>query len=409
MLTVGNLYPPHHFGGYEQVWQSAVAHLRERGHEVRVLCTGHRLPGVGDGDEPGVDRALEWYWRDHEFVRFGLRDRLRTERRNHRALRRHLDQLRPDVVAFWSMGGMSHSLIERVRRAGVPAVLFAHDLWLDYGRRTDQWTRMFATRRRAGAVAERALGIPSRVDYARAGRYVFVSDFVRRRVEELGLGIAGTAVAHSGIDALFLDPAAEREWRWRLLYVGRLHPDKGIHDAVAALPHLPDGATITFAGAWDPREEEALNRVAEEHGVAPRVTLLGHLTHEEIAVLYAEHDAVLFPVRWEEPWGLVPLEAMGRGRPVVATGRGGSAEYLRDAENCLLVAPEDPEALAQAVRRLAADPALRGRLRAGGMQTAALHTEPIFNAEVERHLLEAAARPGTRATPPAAAAPGRTS
>ena len=391
VLTVGNLYPPHHFGGYEQVWQGAVAHLREHGHDVRVLCTGFRHPGVPDGDEPQVDRALDWYWRDHEFVRLDLRERVKLERRNHRALRRHLDEQRPDVVAFWSMGGMSHSLIERVRRAGLPTVLFVHDVWLDYGRHTDQWTRMFRTplRRVAAPVADRVVA-PAKVDYASAGRYVFVSESVRRRVEDLGLGIADTAVAHSGIDPVFLHAAPNRPWRWRLLHVGRLHPDKGTHDAVAALARLPEEATLTFAGAWDPREESQLARLADELGVASRVTLLGRRSREEVAALYGEHDALLFPVRWEEPWGLVPLEAMGCGCPVVATGRGGSGEYLRDGENCLLVPAEDPGALAAAVERLVGDAELRGRLREGGATTARDHTAARFNAEVERHLREVA-------------------
>jgi glycosyltransferase involved in cell wall biosynthesis len=393
VLTVGNIYPPHHFGGYEQVWQSAVAHLRDRGHRVAVLCTGHRHDGVADGDEPDVDRSLAWYWRDHDFADLPPRERVRIERRNHRALRGQLDALRPDVVAFWSMGGMSHSLIERVRRERVPIVLFAHDLWLDYGRATDQWTRIFTGRRRLAApLAERLTGIPAAVDYGAAGRYVFVSEHIRRRAEALGLGIAGAAVAPSGIDPLFLAAAPERAWRWRLLHVGRLHPDKGIQDAVEALARLPEEATLTFAGAWDPREESVLDGQIEALGLRQRVTLLGHRTHEEVAALYREHDAVLFPVRWEEPWGLVPLEAMGCGCPVVATGRGGSGEYLTDGENCLLVPAERPDALANAVRRLADDPALRARLRDGGLATAPRHTEPIFNAEVERHLTEVGLR-----------------
>ena len=93
---------------------------------------------------------------------------------------------------------------------------------------------------------------------------------------------------------------------------------------------------------------------------------------------------MVFPVRWEEPWGLVPLEAMAKGRPVLATGRGGSAEYLRDGENCLLFEADDSSALARALHRLASDPALRARLRAGGLETAPRHTEALFNQAVER-------------------------
>jgi hypothetical protein len=119
VLTVGNLYPPHHFGGYEQVWASAVSHLRERGHEVRVLAVDYRHRHQDDGDEPDVFRTLRWYWKDHDFARVGLWQRLNVERHNHRQLALHLQELAPDVLSFWSMGGMSHSLIEQARRREV--------------------------------------------------------------------------------------------------------------------------------------------------------------------------------------------------------------------------------------------------------------------------------------------------
>jgi glycosyltransferase involved in cell wall biosynthesis len=119
--------------------------------------------------------------------------------------------------------------------------------------------------------------------------------------------------------------------------------------------------------------------------VQDRVALHGRLARAEVPAAYAAADAVLFPVTWPEPWGLVPLEAMAVGRPVVATGTGGSAEYLRDGENCLLAAPGDPAALARAVARLQSDAALRARLVAGGRATAARHDQRAF---VERQCAE---------------------
>jgi glycosyltransferase involved in cell wall biosynthesis len=77
---------------------------------------------------------------------------------------------------------------------------------------------------------------------------------------------------------------------------------------------------------------------------------------------------------------------MGSGCPVVATGRGGSGEYLRDGDNCLLFPAGDAGALAAALRRLANSPELRERLRAGGLATAPRYTEAIFNAAVETEL-----------------------
>jgi glycosyltransferase involved in cell wall biosynthesis len=113
-----------------------------------------------------------------------------------------------------------------------------------------------------------------------------------------------------------------------------------------------------------------------------RVTFAGARPRDELPALYAAADAVVFPVRWDEPWGLVPIEAMAFGRPVAATGRGGSREYLRDEENCLLFEAGDAAGLAAAVRRLAEDGQLRARLREAGEETARRHTDAAFNAAV---------------------------
>lgn len=390
VLHVGNMYPPHHYGGYELIWRSAVEHLRARGHEGRVLTTDTRTDTT-QPDDPDVYRDLRWNLRDGEFEKLGLRGRLAQARHNHRVLDHHLAELRPDVVAWWSMGGLPLTMLETVRRRGIPAVAFVLDDWLDYGRWADGWAAIFTepSRRPLVPVAELVTRIPATVDYGGAARYRFISEFTRRRALYLEIGLRGTGVTHSGIHPGFLDPAPEKAWSWRLLYLGRIDQRKGIDTAVEALPHLPPEAELTIVGAWDSREEDRLRALAMSLGVQERVVFEGHCEHDELMRAYEACDAVVFPVRWDEPWGLVPLEAMGRGRPVIATGRGGSAEYLRDGENCLLFEADDVPALASALRRLADEPELRTRLRAGGIATAARHTEPIFNAQVEQQLLDA--------------------
>jgi glycosyltransferase involved in cell wall biosynthesis len=257
------------------------------------------------------------------------------------------------------MGGMSLSLIERARLAGIRAVGFVHDDWMLYGPRVDQ----------AG----------SEVDLGAAGRWVFVSDHTRRRACAAH-ALPDTAVAHSGIDHRWIGAATPpHPWRGRLLYVGRIDERKGLQTAIEALGHLPSEPTLTVVGAGE---------VAPH----PQVVHAGARPRDELPAFYADCDAVVFPAIWEEPWGLVPLEAMALGRPVVATGRGGSGEYLRDGENALLFAMEDARALADALRRLARDDALRTRLRAGGAATAALHIDTVFDAAVERHLHDVAGR-----------------
>lgn len=353
VLTVGNLYPPRHMGGYEAVWEAAVGALRAAGHEVRVLCSD----APGDGADAGdVHRELPWYWRDHAWPRLGPLARLRVERGAARVLDRHLAEFRPDVVSWWSMGGLPLGLLERPR---VPAVGWVNDAWPDYGPRADQWRRLPLVRE---------------VDLAGAARWIFCSQALKD-----GLGLPG-AVHHQGVPDGFAEaPAAP--WRGRLLYVGRLDERKGIATAIEALREL-GGMTLRVVGTGDPAEERRLRGLAE--GLP--VEFAGAVPRERLPEVYADADATIFPVTWFEPWGLVPLESMAVGRPVVATGRGGSGDYLRDGENALLFAAGDPAALAARLRRLDGDPALRERLRAGGLATArSLPERRWLQAVVDEH------------------------
>jgi glycosyltransferase involved in cell wall biosynthesis len=390
-LAVGNMYPPQSVGGYELLWRSAVEHMRAQGHEVRVLTTDTRT-GSDAPDDPDVHRELRWYWRDHEFPRPSLRGRVELERHNAEVLDRHLSDLRPEVVSWWSMGGMSLSMLERVRRAGIPAAAFLQDHWLEWGPYVDAWAWMFAGRKRVAApLAERLTGLIARIDFDHAARYMFGSEHIRDKALSVHPKLADHGIARSGIPSSFLDHAAALgDWAWRMIYVGRVDERKGIDTAVQALPHLPPEATLTIVGSWDEREEARLAERARGLGVDDRVTFAGQRDRDELPGFYERADVAVFPVRWEEPWGLVPLEAMAFGRPVVATGRGGGGEYMEDGDNCLLFPPDDPAALAAAIRRLADDPALRERLREGGLRTAPQYTEERFNHQVEQELTRAA-------------------
>src|SRR6185503_11217410 len=124
VLVVSNMYPPHHLGGYELSCRDTVERFRRRGHEVTVLTTTMRLPGVAAPDDGAhVRRALDFYWRDHEVLRPAKREQLRMERHNQRVLAATLDEACPDVVSFWNMGAMSMGIITTVIERSVPAVL----------------------------------------------------------------------------------------------------------------------------------------------------------------------------------------------------------------------------------------------------------------------------------------------
>jgi glycosyltransferase involved in cell wall biosynthesis len=197
-------------------------------------------------------------------------------------------------------------------------------------------------------------------------------------------------VEHPGIDErLFRLAPPRKEWHWRLLYLGRMDERKGVHVAVEALVRLPQ-ATLAIQGRGDPAYVERLERHADELGVRERVHFLA-APRERLAEVYADADVTLFPVQWDEPWGLVPLEAMAVGCPVIASGTGGSAEYVEHERNCLVYAPRNSaKELAHAIERLAGDAALRARLREGGLATAPRFTERRYNEAIAAALDEAA-------------------
>ena len=371
ILTVGNMYPPHHLGGYELLWQAGVGALRADGHEVRVLTTDHCEHATSGDDDPDVHRELRWYWRDHDFPRLSLRERYALERHNRRVWERHVAEHRPHTVSWWAMGGMSLALIERARRAGLPATAWVIDDWLHYAPQVDQWTR--AWRRWPGV---------GRVDLPRAARWIFCAEGLRTAALTRYPRLADTAVEPLGVAPVFAEHPP-RPWADRLVYVGRIDERKGIGTAVEALVSLPE-ATLRLVGGGDHAETARLRTLAADLGVAGRVTFDGPVPRERLPAVYAAGDVTVFPVTWAEPFGLVPLEAMAVGRPVIATGQGGSGDYLRDGENALVFAPGDAEALAACVGRLAGDAALRDRLRAGGLQTAARLTEARWLGAVRR-------------------------
>src|SRR5947209_16536205 len=103
------------------------------------------------------------------------------------------------------MGCISLSLIEQVRRAGIPAVLIVHDDWLVYGWEHDQWIRTWSPnkRRLAGRIVERLCGVPASADVSRAGRFIFNSRYTLERARQAGLAAPATTVIHPGIGQRF--------------------------------------------------------------------------------------------------------------------------------------------------------------------------------------------------------------
>lgn len=154
-----------------------------------------------------------------------------------------------------------------------------------------------------------------------------------------------------------------------VLAVGRLIYYKGFEQAIRALPRLPD-VQLVIVGDGPLRGE--LEALARELGVSARVSWAGEVMNEAITPYYLASDVYLLPsTAPSEAFGIVQIEAMACGVPVVNTNLPSGVPYVsRHEETGLTVPPRDPEAIAAAVRRLLDDEPLRRRLGARGRERA---------------------------------------
>jgi glycosyltransferase involved in cell wall biosynthesis len=155
-----------------------------------------------------------------------------------------------------------------------------------------------------------------------------------------------------------------------VLALGRLHPNKGFDVLVRALPALP-GVHAVIAGEGP--ERAGLLALAGREGVADRLHLLGW--RGDTAALLSLSDLLVCPSR-REPLGNVVIEAWSARRPVVAAAADGPRELITFGSDGLLVPPEDPKALARAIRSVLDDPACASALaEAGRLRYEAEHAE----------------------------------
>jgi glycosyltransferase involved in cell wall biosynthesis len=141
--------------------------------------------------------------------------------------------------------------------------------------------------------------------------------------------------------------------RRRVVFAGRIVRQKG----VAVLIRAAREVNGEFVICGDGRQLEEMRELAREMGVQDRVRFRGWLSSEQLAEEFANASIVVVPSLWPEPFGLVGIEALAAGRPVIASATGGIEDWLDDGVSGICVKPGSVEQLARALNELLADPA----------------------------------------------------
>jgi len=333
------------------------------GHEVRVVAP--HAAGLAEREEVGGVEVVRYrYGTDdqetlayagtmHEqalrswAARWRLLQFIRAARR---AVRRECAAFRPEVVHvhWWVPGGFA---VWPGGAAGRPVVLTSHgtDLFL--------LDRFPAARRLAGPIFRAARAV------------TVISSPLVERVERLGVPRDRITVLPMPLTVgRFSGPPRGQREAGGLLFVGRLIERKGAEFAIRALAELRRkgrAARLTIVG--DGPERPRLEALIKELGLFGIAELAGALSHESVAEHYRSASVLLMPAvtDWkgeQEGFGMVLVEAMATGLPVVATRSGGIPDVVTDGVTGLLVPERDPAALASAAAHILDDPSLASTL-----------------------------------------------
>lgn len=215
----------------------------------------------------------------------------------------------------------------------------------------------------------------------------------RRDLIGMGANPRRVCVVPCGVDTRLFSPggpeAPARTSRRRVVVVSRLVERKGIGNVIEALPELPQCELLIaggppLSGVADDPEATRFRSLATRLGVGGRVTLLGALGRAQVPELMRSADVVAC-CPWYEPFGLVAVEAMACGVPVVASAVGGLAETVVDGVTGAHVPPRRPDRIADATARLLTDEA-RPRMRLSAVQRARGYAWPRIAEITAMHL-----------------------
>ncbi|MEW5762612.1 MAG: glycosyltransferase family 4 protein [Bacillota bacterium] len=335
-------------------------------------CQVHLLTAAVDGQVETLR------WGGMRIIRHPLMDlnRLTLERmaaladQIHHTIREFIEKTVPDIIHVHNMHYFSpvhlEALVDIARGKGLPLVLTAHNVWED-----NLWREMLAFRDAWDGI-------------------IAVSHFIGRELVRWGYPGPRIQVIHHGIDAVKFSPGNERDRtvalrrypalanRRVIFHPARMSLAKGSDCAVKALATItrefPDVLLVLAGtektvdwGSYQQREIAYIRQLVAQLGLEGNV-YIRFLPWDRIPDVYRLADVVIYPSSFEEPFGLVMLEAMATGKPIVVTEAGGMPEVVCDGVTGFIIPKRDVPALAARCLELLRNPGLARRMGERGRE-----------------------------------------
>ncbi len=354
-----------HVNGAARFAERLAAGLVARGHDVHVAApsVGHANAGTAietiEGQPMMLHRLPAFRFLPHDWITYVL-----PWRAKHYA-RILLDEIKPDVVHIQSHIIIGRGLAREARKRGIPVVATNHVMAeniLDFTTLPDWLDRIFV--KLAWADAERTFKLTRAVTTPTRK----AADFLESTID-----IDGVIPISCGIDRSNYRPDLTPRDANRILFVGRLTTEKHIDVVLRALSQLDPALDVTFdiVGGGDQRAK--LETLAQQLGVAGRVTFHGHASDDDLRDLYSR-ASVFAIASIAELQSIATMEAMASGLPIVAANAVALPHLVHDGENGYLFEPGDADELAARLTDvLTATADDRRRMQQASLDAVAVH------------------------------------
>ncbi|PIE67499.1 MAG: hypothetical protein CSA23_03470 [Deltaproteobacteria bacterium] len=380
-----------HVGGAEQACYRTARMSADHGDQVVIVTLQFDNPPAGEGPasmvvEPikviedflpeSISKYVEvakWYALQYDPIAAGAFDKL-------------LEREKPDVVHFHNFQFLTFSLVRKAAARAIPTCISIYDYWHFCPKamlslpdnsfcRQAHSTKCLCCLPKMFTIVQKALLSVRRPIFDNCfdllDRFIVLSEHSAGVLEGYGLSREKICVVPLTLPIEYADepPAPDLGLAEKsILFAGWLNDRKGVHMAIAAMPHIlekvPDARLYIIGGRakFAQDYEQSFERFIDEHAIAGSIEFLGHQPPHTVRHYLQNVTALVLPEQYQNMSPLIMVEAMMLGTPLVASNVGGIPEYITDGETGFLADHRDPEDFAAKLVRLLTETQLRKRL-----------------------------------------------
>jgi len=372
--VLSDLYPPYHKGGHELCCKAVADGLSQKGHEVYVLTSTYRTNRQSIDNNIYrllyflLERGAKGIGRRCVQIKIALLGRL-----NYLITKKTIKYVKPDIVYAGQVSEISIYPMKAIQSCNIPIVhhlgnCFFLELVEMCIKEKDPLKRFY----------RKLIHGFKNIDDFDFNYILVVSKALKRMYVEAGFSDDNISlIPPRGIPSELIKKEYNKNIKFpskriKLLYVGRLSEEKGVDTGIEAVGNLTKKCgmkkvTLHIIGDGDKEYTKELHALIRNLDLKNHIKFIGKLQHDKVLQEYSNYNILLVPSIWDA-FGVIVIESMSQGVPVIASKVGGIPELIKNEETGLLVTQGNPEEMAEAIKKLVHNPSLYEKISSNGIK-----------------------------------------